>query len=157
MKTKLLCFFRECRGYQYVATEFLNMDVSAWDGKNLVEIEVKVSIQDLKSDFNKDKWVFYSPDLVNSYCVPNKFYYAITKEISEKAIPLIEKQFPNFGIMIVNPVEIELRKESKLVTVVKESKFIHREVMSRENEMRFVSRVCGEIIYFRKKALERTV
>lgn len=62
-KVALLSYCRFARQYHYVATEVSIAeglaDVLASDGKNLVEYEIKVSIQDLLRDKEKPKHLIY--------------------------------------------------------------------------------------------------
>lgn len=64
-KTALLSYCRFARQYHYVATEVSIgeglADVLASDGKNLVEYEIKVSLQDLLKDKEKPKHIVYDP------------------------------------------------------------------------------------------------
>ena len=159
MKTRLLLYFRDIKRFPIVATEWKDMDVVVCDLKFKHEIEVKISISDLKADFKKFKFMYFGEEFYQEHrdFVPNNFYYAIPDELKEKAIPIIEENAPFAGIIVVKPLEIKGRNSDDFVKIVKQPDWIHKKEIRPEGVKSLISRVCGEIIYFRKKALERTV
>jgi hypothetical protein len=67
-KVALLSYCRFARQYHYVATEVSIAeglaDVLASDGNNLIEYEIKISLQDLIKDQEKSKHLFYDPTAI---------------------------------------------------------------------------------------------
>lgn len=75
-----------------------------------VEIEVKISISDLKADLKKDKWLISNTDRY-----ANKFIYAIPQELADKANTVLfqHKYYKNIGIYTVDKKgELEILKRA---------------------------------------------
>jgi hypothetical protein len=70
----------------------------------LTDIEVKVSISDLNADFQKKKWDETHRKGKSFLKDIKHHYYAIPKELVDRAVPIIEEFRPNSGIIIVNKV-----------------------------------------------------
>ena len=67
----------------------------------LTDIEIKVSISDLRADFVKRKWDSEIRE-GKSFLKDIKYhYYAIPMELKDRAIPIIEECRPNSGIIVV--------------------------------------------------------
>lgn len=79
----------------------------------ICDIEIKISISDLKADMKKMKW---NPSRVRKNGVleyrrlnldvewshaPNYFYIAIPEALEEKALPIIKKHWPYAGVLVV--------------------------------------------------------
>ncbi len=62
----------------------------------LTDVEIKLSISDLRADFRKRKWRSnrFKADIKHHY-------YAVPKEIEVRAISVIEQHRPNSGIIVV--------------------------------------------------------
>jgi len=69
------------------------------ESRMLYEVEVKVSLSDLKSDRHKSKhWTFTnSPDSLPVY----KFYFAVPQEISNAALDICREYYPYAGLLAV--------------------------------------------------------
>ena len=66
----------------------------------LTDIEIKISISDLKADFSKLKWVEDSFKKTIKY-----HYYAIPEKMLEKAELIINESRPNSGIIVLRENE----------------------------------------------------
>ncbi len=89
--TKNNCFFNSVAGeYERIVNHECDLLVVS-NSEYLTEVEIKISISDLKADFKKG----------HSHKDENirNFYYAIPSELKEKAIPLIPD---SAGILIVH-------------------------------------------------------
>lgn len=68
------------------------------------EVEIKVSIQDLRADFGKYKWQQARPN--NRDAVMKRFYYAVPEEIAGRALAVIENceipQVKEAGLLVVS-------------------------------------------------------
>jgi len=80
----LICFERTSKTYDFYSPDIL---VVRKDRK-IIEVEVKVSISDLKNDCKKRIWVFRKavPDI---HPMPYQFYYAVPYKLREKALKVI--------------------------------------------------------------------
>lgn len=142
IKTQVLMFFRFKRKYRYIATEvgYYNADVMVSNGKQIIEIEVKTSFNDLKNDFKKKKHLFYMNPESKSKLKPNKFYFAIPKKLEEKTIKLL-KDSP-YGIIIVEPIK---SKRKNGCTIITKASLLTKEY-SNNLEHRIIMRMGSELI-----------
>ena len=109
-KTCLLSYFRFKRQFPYVLTEFgrWNADVFACNDQKAIEVEVKISIADLKREavYKKNKHLWYKKETDSpSLYTPNEFYVAVPQELKEKAEPIIKDLNPNYGLICINAGE----------------------------------------------------
>lgn len=70
-------------------------DLIVIDNNKITEIEIKISLQDLKADFLKTKHQ-------NPFKLIHRLIYAIPYELLEKALPIIPK---NYGIILVKTLQ----------------------------------------------------
>jgi hypothetical protein len=118
MKGALLNYFRFGRG-MIVGTEVSVSggiaDILATNKMKFYEVEIKISISDLKADFKNKKHKHYymkNPNSINIF-QPNYFYFAIPYGLKEKAIPLIPKLY---GIIIVHNFHgVYIERRAKLL------------------------------------------
>lgn len=70
------------------------------DSRVLYEIEVKISLADLKHDLAKNKHHYFSnaPDVFPV----NKFYFAMPDELTNKAIEICNEVYPYAGLLSVS-------------------------------------------------------
>jgi hypothetical protein len=105
LKTEALCWLRFGKQMQYVATEagYWSADVLGVCDKFSVEVEVKVSIADLKREF-KDKtakhYLFANAEGTPSKGTPNYFYFYVPKEIEDKALEIVKEKAPKAGLAV---------------------------------------------------------
>lgn len=107
IKTKLLHFYRFKKRYKFIATEAgkWNSDVLVSNEKEILEIEVKVSLADLKKDFKKRKHGIYkNPTPYYTSFLPNKFYFCVPPELEEEATVLLKGSI--YGLLICSTEEI---------------------------------------------------
>lgn len=92
MKYQALYWLRIKQRCMFIATEAgeFSADVLGINEEKMIEVEVKVTMQDFKNDFKKYKHDRYSGYWSDGVCqwVPNRFYYAVP----EKMVPAV-KQF----------------------------------------------------------------
>ena len=137
IKMCLLCYFKYKRG-MICATEVSSggdsiSDVTAMirDKKLSYEIEVKISIDDLRQEFKKYKHEVIYKCINNEWnhnfksiypCFSNYFYFCVPENILDNAIEIIkEKNIPYYGIMKVNP-HTDLIPSSRIEFVTKSKK-----------------------------------
>jgi hypothetical protein len=81
------------------------------DHRLLYEIEVKITIADLKRDVDKHKHTgFKNGDTRHPV---SRFYFAVPKEIWVPALEIIENIYPYAGLLSVNGGFVELQKRAK--------------------------------------------
>lgn len=90
--------------YKKIAFEVgkFKADVLMYNEKQIVEVEVKTSFQDLKNELTKRKHKIYEkPTAGYSKILPNKFYFAFPEAMCEnqKVIDFVEEHFPAYGIL----------------------------------------------------------
>ena len=99
LKLALLEYYRF--GSQCVSVdEFNGADVIADTGKEIIEIEVKISKYDLVNG-EKRKHKHYSYRQGNSYarCHPNKYLFCVPMDLVETAKEVVESLNPKYGII----------------------------------------------------------
>jgi hypothetical protein len=108
IKEILIKFYKYERGADLVATEVEYMDFVAVLKNCIIEVEIKVSVEDFKNDFKKPKHFYYtkwhnSQDLLDRH-VPNKFYFAVPSTIKDKVVEYLasrkdKEKFANYGVI----------------------------------------------------------
>ena len=114
VKASVACYFRYTRQNVMISFERpLNQHAGTPDvltvdkNRNLIEIEVKVSVADMKNDAKKRVWKMRQklPDL---YPMPYQFYYAVPHKLKDKAMKLLDewkaqgKMCGSAGLLIVH-------------------------------------------------------
>lgn len=146
MKIVVASHYRYKLSYKYVCTEFDFMDVCACNGRSLIEIECKISKSDLKKEIKKPKHLYYSGQKKSKYAIiPNKYYIAITKEMSEdeEVLDFIEKLNPNYGIIAI--------KSWRDILFYKNAKTLKKEAVTDKIKEGIVARISSENLTLRKK------
>jgi len=164
IKHYLHFYYRFKRQYDYVATEvdlgvpFINYgniaDLAVCNDKELIEIEVKISLKDFKADFKKLKHEVYrgaEPDFLKreyikkkyNYITPNKFYFAIPNElyIKEKgALGVILKDFESYGLIVLSDTYHYVHTRSKKLHNTKPSRLIYDRIARRSSAEAYTAR-----------------
>jgi len=94
VKASVACYFRYKRQFPLISFErpikhFFKPDILIiTKSRKIIEIEVKVSLSDLKNDIKKSIWHRRErlPDL---YPMPYQFYYAVPEKLKIKALEVI--------------------------------------------------------------------
>jgi hypothetical protein len=107
LKTEALCWLRFGKKMPYICTEggYWNSDVLGVCDKFSVEIEVKVSIADLKREFVTKTAKHYlfanASDAVGpSKGTPNYFYFYVPPEIKDAALEIVKEKAPKAGLAV---------------------------------------------------------
>lgn len=74
----------------------------------LVEVEVKVSISDLRADANKETkhqtlWAAMDGELNDLRPPPARIYYAMPIDLKREAVPIIRDQYSYAGLLLIDP------------------------------------------------------
>jgi len=155
MKTKLLHYWRFKRQYDYFATETgkFKSDVLISNEKEIVEIEVKTNFQDLKNDFLKKKRgnrkkheIYSSPTVWYAKFLPNKFYFAIPKELVTKTVGYLSQS--NYGIIEVSNKKITNSKKVFYCKIIKKASIMYPH-FNEKLQHQIILRMGSEIIRLR--------
>ena len=107
MVVDMLCWLRFGKRFKYVSTECgeFNADVLGSDGKQLIEIEVKVSKADFLADFrNKAKHNVYANPQTTSWpeWIPHKFYIIVPPNLADFAKDFLAMNYPRYGLIVMS-------------------------------------------------------
>ena len=127
-------------------------DAIGYNGKDMIEIEVKTSWSDFKADFkNKVRKHQILLDALNGKYkkmnydyIPNYMYYLVTPNLVEKAKKYLEENKLPYGLMVYHA-----SKEGKnsVLESVKRVKRIHNERPTQGNLKIMMARMSNEYIY----------
>jgi len=153
IKTKLLHFYRFRRSFKFIATEAgrWESDVLVSDEKEVIEIEVKISLIDFKNDFKKKKHSVYSNPVTpyQKTHVPNKFFFCVPQNLAD-AVEILLKDSP-YGLLVCLPGAIT--RKGVFIKSVKTAKNL-REGISKKLLHSLQLRMGSELIRTRIKELE---
>lgn len=126
-----------------------NSDILVDTGKEIIDIEVKISKSDLKADIKKPKHEANKNQLSQYISVPNKFYICVPTCLVEEAKKWTEEVNPNYGVLEFSEVKYESYKEypryyDKMIRVVKKAKLLKEDYKSKKEEISF--RLCSALI-----------
>ena len=146
IKHALMSYFRFKRQW-LCASEALLADVMAITDKDIIEVEVKVSKNDLwEGEAIKRKHKFFiNPSLSRQHYMPNKFYICVRTELSEEAEKWVTKVNNKYGIIICkNRFAPEERYPFDII-ITKSAKRLHDKFSNNLKES-IMKRVCTENI-----------
>jgi hypothetical protein len=141
LKLALLQYFRFRRGWICV-DEYKNKDIIADTGREIIEVEVKISKSDLIRERKKryKHYEFKNGDAYNnSYKnIPNRFYFCVPLELAKDAERFAEGVNPNYGVISFDLDGFERFYKLfpahwyKCLVVTKSAKPIHKEYDSNQ-------------------------
>jgi len=152
-KVKVLHYFRFVRRFKFIATEVgrFNSDILVSDETQIIEIEVKCSIADLKNEIKKRKHSIYSePTSYYKKYIPNYFFFAVPESLIER-IKLYLSDSP-YGLISISEKEIKAKKDV-YCKIMKKSKQIHKNFNLKLHDQ-IVLRMGSELIRGRLKELK---
>lgn len=131
IKAALLHYFRYKRN-QICATEYSyrSMDFATITKKGLLkEVEVKISLSDLRADKKKRKHHFYKE--ITSYykkglIYPNYFYFCVPTNLIEKAKEVIEEMNNKYGLIeYIEAYHTNANFLADRISIIKQAKELH--------------------------------
>lgn len=143
MKYKAMFWLRIDQRCAFIATECgsFSADCVGVNEKKIVEVETKISIQDLKADFKKAKHSQYKHSVDYGWStmwIPTHFYFAVPGKLVEKTKEIIaEKGFEKYGII-----------NGDDWSVVKRADWIHRRDPTTKIKFQIALRMGSELIRF---------
>lgn len=118
----------------------------------LYEIEVKVSLSDLKSDIKKRKHQFFTN--APEYLPVHKFFFAVPNEIDSQALVIVEERFPYAGLLAVSKFPFNSAALDFGVRVIKSPKQLNSKPLSMKGIVFLVREQSGTVCRLaRDKAL----
>lgn len=101
LKTEALCWLRFGKKLDYICTEggYWSADVLGVSEEFAIEVEVKVSIADLRAEFRNKKTKHYYYANTKGGWVPNFFYFAVPLELAEKTVEIVKELAPKAGVL----------------------------------------------------------
>lgn len=153
LKTEALCWLRFGKKMEYVCTEggYWEADVLGLSEKFAIEVEVKMSRQDLKREFRSKAskhYLYNNVDGSPSKQVPNYFYFYVPAELEAAAMEIIGSECPKAGLAIYEPFGWArdgkktrvAKRPTKLHDTPPTSNFIHTVLL------RMGSELCGRYL-----------
>ena len=103
IKASVAAYLRYIRQYYLVAFEAYNADILALNKADLLtEIEVKISLGDLRKDKAKTKHWRFKNDEPDRYLPRRHFYFAVPKDLAIKACLICSQLYPYAGVIGTN-------------------------------------------------------
>lgn len=149
LKEAALYFLRFERKLTHIATEFgqYSADVVGASSTRLVELETKVTLSDLKNDFNKrHKHESYANPNRYDYIredLPNYFYFMVPNDLGEEANNLCGLKNVNYGVITYGG---HLGTWDQRWKVIRKAKKLHTQAPSEKVLTRLASRMANEIV-----------
>lgn len=148
IKLEILSYFRFKRGWITV-DEFQGADIIADTGKEIIEVEIKVSRYDLTKNEPKKQFKHHSLHHTSRYqkLTPNRFFFCTPEKLQQTTLETIEILNPDYGLITFYEntpnyllttkqakrlhhcyddslrYKIALRTSSKLITLLQERKY----------------------------------
>jgi hypothetical protein len=156
LKVEALCWLRYGKRLEYVCTEAgrWNADVLGLCDTYAVEVEVKVSKQDLAREFTGKaaKHAVYAKahEGVPTASVPNYFYVYVPEALEAEAVRLVRERAPYAGVAVYQPGGW---LDGKLTRVAQRATKIHDQPPSQRLRqavlLRMGSELCGRYVAWR--------
>jgi hypothetical protein len=146
LKTEALCWLRFSKQLPYIATEVVfhrNEDVLGMNEEYSVEVEVKVSLQDLKREFKtkEGKHYLYN-NAAPGLSVPNFFYFYLPQELEEKAVEIVAAEAPKAGVAIYDGAR---GRDGKRTRIARRATRLHEGKPSRTVIKTLIARMGSEL------------
>jgi hypothetical protein len=124
----------------------------------IIEVEIKISVQDLKNELLKGRetydWdennnkanhkIINKHSLMNNnvYTSPNKYYFCVPKSILEETIKFATKLNPKYGVLCFNE---DTKRIMKCISVKKKAYYLHKEDNLEKYKNRIIDRLCNDL------------
>ena len=128
IKTACLTWLRLEKRCAFIATEVgaYNADVLGVSEKQMIEIEVKVTIEDLRADFRKSKHDYYSKKEIDesryyeTRWYPTHFYFCLPKRLIPQALEYLSTRpsAEKYGVIQFEGMEIIKRPKKMRVNEI---------------------------------------
>lgn len=148
MKYQALYWLRIDQRCAFIATEAgeFSADCIGINEKKVVEVEIKISAEDLKNDFKKPKHHYYRGDShysLNNPWIPTHFYFAVPAELVDVAQEQLKKhKCEEYGIINADGW-----------IVVRRAKWLHKREPNSKVKFVLALRMGSELIRFHEAHL----
>lgn len=146
MKWKILLWLRCDQRCAFIATEagMNSADCLGINEKKMIEVEIKVTIEDLKNDFKKHKHYRWSHELLSyNQWDPTHFYFAVPARLIEGCQALLIKHGnENYGIINTDEMKI-----------VRRAQWIHKNEPNSKVKFTLALRMGSELLRFHEAML----
>jgi predicted RNase H-related nuclease YkuK (DUF458 family) len=164
IKAALLDFYIFQRSSTIACTElwdgFSIADFIAIVNDKIIEVEIKISVSDLKNELKKGRekydWTIENDSYVktnnklitkhsiiesNIYYTPNKFYFCVPEYMLQETIEFVNKLNTKYGVIVFN----DKAKIKDSLKIVKKAIILHKDnnVLKYENKM--IDRICNDL------------
>lgn len=150
LKTLGMCWLRFGKQMPIVATEagHWNADVIGINATESIEIETKVSKQDLRIDHHKVKHGYFKL-AGNKDLIPNRFFFLVPEPLEAAAIEECLKVNPDYGVLVamsdLNYGDYHIHKSLRCV---RRAKPLHDSLPTERLRLKIVRRMSSEICGF---------
>lgn len=154
MSAAVLAWLRFGRRYEYVAAEVgrFAADAAGANARELVEVEVKTSMGDLRRDFETKAYKHgcYRGEYSTSGWIPNRFYVAVPAGLKERAMALLAEKAPKYGVLSFNddPDAYTYAVAWKRFHVAKRATQLHERAPSDLVREQFLLRMSSDLVHF---------
>lgn len=125
VKAALFSYFHFYKGFDIVCNEFCygSSDVLAIQANAIFEVEVKVSVGDLRREKDKYKHKYCEQKLLEEGRTPWRFFYfAVPYGIKNEAYAFVKEQFPLSGLLVLNDGDFSSYGATGIDTKIKAQK-----------------------------------
>lgn len=129
-------------------------DVVGADEKQIVEVEVKVTMSDMERDFKSKghKHQRYAEQYwINLGGVPNRLYFAVPLRLKDRALESLKKSNPAYGLVVMlendTPYDYSLPAWKRL-SVAKSAKPLHANKPTPRSLLNIVKRMGSDIAHW---------
>lgn len=152
LKTALMAYWRfrkQCICADEVGFGGGNSDILVDTGKEVIDIECKISKSDLKADLHKKKHEAYKIGFGKYISIPNKFYICVPTYLVEEAKKWTEEVNPKYGVIEFSEIKFNDYQQysrcwDKMLYIVKKAKSLKEDYKSKKEEISF--RLCSALI-----------
>jgi hypothetical protein len=165
IQAALLNYYTFERGAYLACTELYTIlnsigDIVVINGNLVIEVEIKISINDLKNELKKGREVYEWDDkcpankvthrivtkhsLMNNnvYTSPNKYYFCVPKYMLLETIEFATKLNPKYGVLVFNE---DSNRITKCITVKKKAYLLHSEDNTDKYSKKMIDRLCNDL------------
>jgi len=150
-----MCWMRFGKQFIMVGREvgYFSADVLGCKDKEIMEVEIKVSISDLKNEKSNKKHkhgVYAGTENTKYYksCIPHKFFIAVPVRLQEETIKFVTELNPNYGVMVLTDTPLEGIPEWeswKRLKIVKRAKNLHDNEVTDGFKDMFAKRMSSDL------------
>lgn len=151
----VMCWMRYAKQFDMVGREvgLFSADVLGYSGKEIVEVEIKVSLSDLKNERTnkKHKHEVYAgtkPTKHYDRDIPHRFYIAVSEQLKEETIKFVTELNPSYGVLVLEgtPLKDIPEWESwKRLKMVKRTKALHDRQPTEAFKTAFAKRMSSDL------------